>query len=238
MNKDFPEQIILQVYQSLASSLQTSPQFVESPVYPPIIVPTFPSDQYPSILNCSPLDTFNPFYPLISSIGRPPIYVQQSSSTMIMPQAGTVQYGQTVIHSPQVEPVQAFPPQFGQQVCQVCQKQKIKLWIKILMIIFSIFAIIISSFFLFICLGALFSIPNMHWLNLILLLMFCMSIISTMIAMCAVAKKKKPQCAKRSRSWNLVMFIVLLTYIFLFYIFGINYSFLKLFKILLNFRYN
>ena len=219
MNKDFPEQIILQVYQSLASSLQTSPQFVESPVYPPIIVPTFPSDQYPSI-------------------GRPPIYVQQSSSTMIMPQAGTVQYGQTVIHSPQVEPVQAFPPQFGQQVCQVCQKQKIKLWIKILMIIFSIFAIIISSFFLFICLGALFSIPNMHWLNLILLLMFCMSIITTMIAMCAVAKKKKPQCAKRSRSWNLVMFIVLLTYIFLFYIFGINYSFLKLFKILLNFRYN
>ena len=64
MNKDFPEQITQQVCQSPASSSQTSPQFVESPVYPPIIVPTFPSDQYPLIPNCSPLDTFNPFYPL------------------------------------------------------------------------------------------------------------------------------------------------------------------------------
>lgn len=156
---------------------------------------------------------------------------------MIIPQADTMRYGQTVIRSPQVEPVQAFSTQSDQQVCQVYQKQKIKLWIKILMIIFSIFAIIISSFFLFISLGTFFSNPNMHWLNLILLLMFCMSIISTMIAMCAIAKKK-PKCAKRSHSWNLGMFIVLLTYIILFYIFGINYSFLKLFEIFLNFRYN
>lgn len=64
MNKDFPEQITQQVYQSPASSTQTSPQFVESPVYSSIIVSTFSSDQYPLIPNCSPFDTFNPFYPL------------------------------------------------------------------------------------------------------------------------------------------------------------------------------
>ena len=79
---------------------------------------------------------------------------------MIIPQADTMRYGQTVIRSPQVEPVQAFSTQSDQQVCQVYQKQKIKLWIKILMIIFSIFAVTISSFFLFMFLGTFFPIQT------------------------------------------------------------------------------